>query len=617
MVDRSGRIVLVNREIERLFQYSREELLGRPLEMIIPERFRYSHPESRDAFFREPSVRAMGAGRDLYGRRKDGADIPVEIGLTPVATEEGILVLAAVVDITQRKRAETLFRAAVESSPNGMIMVDRDGRIILVNREVERMFGYDRDELMGRSIDLLVPERLRDGHPASRAAFFSEPSTRAMGAGRDLHGVRKDGTEFPVEIGLNPIETDDGMLVMSSIVDISERKRAEAGRRALEEQLRHSQKMQAVGTLAGGVAHDFNNILAAITAYAELLRDEVPSPDLRADAELILETCQRGKAIVERILSFSRRRAIALRPVSLTDVVKSAETLLRATLPASVRIQVETSLRDHVMADQPSLEQVVMNLGTNGAQAMPHGGVLRLMVEPIYLTDSQARVHPTLGEGHYIALSVEDGGEGIGGDELHRIFEPFYTTKEAGFGTGLGLAVVDGIVAEHGGAVSVESRVGEGTTVRCLFPALDPEGLAGAGRGALLVNPAVRGSGERVLLLDDEPILAVAVERRLRALGYEVVACTTPQAALDAFTADPSGIDIVLTDYSMPDMNGFELAHRITKVSRGVPIVMVTGFVDDLDPDRLSASGIVAVLKKPTTVEEMAAVLRKALGKPA
>jgi len=235
MIDRTGKIVLVNREIERLFDYSRDELLGKPIEMLVPERLRARHPMFRGDFLKNPQTRAMGAGRDLFGVRRDGIEVPVEIGLNPIETEEGQFVLASVVDISARKRAEARFRAAVESAPNGMVMIDRGGKIILVNREIERLFGYDRAELLGQSIERLVPTRLRDGHPAFRTAFFDHPQTRTMGAGRELFGRRKDGVEFPVEIGLNPIETEEGLFVLASVVDISARKRAEARFRAAVE----------------------------------------------------------------------------------------------------------------------------------------------------------------------------------------------------------------------------------------------------------------------------------------------------------------------------------------------------------------------------------------------
>jgi PAS domain S-box-containing protein len=235
MVDRAGMIVLVNREVERLFGYARADLVGQSIETLVPDRFRGEHPGFRTGFFASPQTRAMGAGRELFGVRRDGTEFPVEIGLNPLETADGVFVLASVVDITARKRAEARFRAAVESSPNGMVMIDREGKIVLVNREIERLFGYGREDLLGHPIETLVPDELRDRHPALRDGFFTDPQTRAMGVGRELFGRRKDGRRVPVEIGLNPLETDEGLFVLASVVDITARKRAEARFRAAVE----------------------------------------------------------------------------------------------------------------------------------------------------------------------------------------------------------------------------------------------------------------------------------------------------------------------------------------------------------------------------------------------
>ncbi len=237
MVDERGRVVFANSQMESLFGYAKEELLGQPVEALVPERFRSHHPERRSGFFASPQARPMGAGRNLYGRRKDGREIPVEIGLNPMTTEEGSFVLASIIDITERKRAEEMFRQVIEAAPNGMVMIDREGRIALVNAQVEKSFGYTRDELLGQPIEMLVPERFRARHSDYRDGFVGAPTTRAMGAGRELYGLRKDGTEFPVEIGLNPVETEQGLMVLGTVVDITERKRVEEKLRRSQEQL--------------------------------------------------------------------------------------------------------------------------------------------------------------------------------------------------------------------------------------------------------------------------------------------------------------------------------------------------------------------------------------------
>ncbi len=231
MVNRAGRIEMVNLQAERVFGYTRDELIGQPVEMLIPARLREHHRQDRMSYFAQPMARPMGAGRDLHAVKKDGAEFPVEIGLNPVATREGTMVLAAVVDITERKareaallRSERRFRAAVESSPAAMVMVDQAGKIVMVNCQLERVFGYTRDELVGRPVEMLIPERYRAGHSDFRASFFAGPQQRPMGEGRDLYGLKKDGSEVPVEIGLNPIETEEGLMVLAAIVDISERR---------------------------------------------------------------------------------------------------------------------------------------------------------------------------------------------------------------------------------------------------------------------------------------------------------------------------------------------------------------------------------------------------------
>jgi PAS domain S-box-containing protein len=610
MVDASGRIVLVNREVERLFGYSREELLGKPVDLLVPERFRSHHPDYRSGFIAHPSVRAMGAGRDLFGLRKDGTEVPVEIGLTPVATEEGLFVLGSIVDISARKRAEIRFRAAVESSPNGMVMVDANGKIELVNREIERMFGYTRDELLGQSIEMLVPERFRGKHPIFRAGFYREPQARAMGAGRDLFGLRKDGSELPVEIGLNPIETDEGLFVLSSIVDISARKRAEEQRRQLEDQLRQSQKMEAVGTLAGGIAHDFNNILGAIIGFAEFLQPDLTSDRARSDLLQLLKAAERGKELVERILWFSRRRERVLQPLDLRTTLQESAKLLRATLPGPVEIQVAVHPETpRIMADATSVQQVIMNLATNAAYAMPGGGKFEITVEPFYVRDSVARDRPGLREGPYAMLTARDTGHGMDPTVRERVFEPFFTTKPPGAGTGLGLAVVHGILRDHGGVVELESEPGAGTTVRCLFPAHLNEHT----EAAIPSIKTPRGSGQHVLLIEDEESLARVGERRLLSLGYRATVMTDGVQALEAFRAASQDFDIVVTDYSMPHMTGIDLARALRTLRSDIPVILVTGLMEELPPERTKAAGIHRVLKKPVTAHELARAIHEVL----
>ncbi|MFL5493027.1 MAG: PAS domain S-box protein, partial [Gemmatimonadales bacterium] len=605
------KIILVNREVERLFGYAREELLGKSVDLLVPERYRGAHGGFRQGFLASPKVRSMGVGRELFGIRKDGVEVPVEIGLTPVATEEGLFVLSSIVDISARKRAEERFRIAVESSPNGMVMIDASGTMVLVNREVERMFGYSRAELMGQTIEKLVPARFRESHPDWRTTFFRDPHTRAMGMGRDLRGLRKDGTEIPVEIGLNPIETDEGVFVLGSIVDISARKLAEQERHTLEEQLRQAQKMEAVGTLAGGIAHDFNNLLGAIVGYAELIADTVEGEEVHGDIRELLKAADRGRLLVDHILAFSRRQEIIRRPLSLGQVAEEVTKMLRATIPAAVEIRLQVHPEvPRVLADATSIHQVLMNLGTNAAHAMPAGGTMSIQIEPFYVRDSIARGRSDLHEGPYALLMVSDTGVGMDRVTRSRVFEPFFTTKAPGTGTGLGLAVVHGIMRDHEGAVDLESEPGQGTTVRCFFPSLTVE-MDERPEGPRI---APRGKGERILFVEDEPALAQVGARRLVRLGYQVAIETDSTHALEMLRARQDDFDLLITDFSMPRLNGVQLAQALREIAPDLAIILITGNLEGLSPAETASAGIGLVLQKPATVQQLGEAVRTLLG---
>lgn len=501
------------------------------------------------------------------------------------------------------KTADLRLRAAVESSPSGILMADAEGQIVLVNREIERLFGYVREELLGKPVELLVPARFHGTHAGDRREFTASPKVRAMGAGRELFGRRKDGSEVPLEVGLTPVITDEGVFVLASVVDISARVAAEQSRRELEEQLRQSQKLEAVGTLAGGIAHDFRNILNGIIGYAELMAKPLAGTPEGPDLAQLQAYAERGRQLVDRILTFSRQADQVRLPVRLAQQVEEVLGLLRPTISSAVDIRVQLNpTTPSVLADPTAVHQVLTNLCTNAAQAMPGGGMLSIVVEPLYVRDSVARANPDMREGPYALLTVRDTGCGIDPGVINRVFDPFFTTKPIGTGTGLGLAMVHGILSSHAGAVRLSSVVNEGTEVRCYFPAVeDVQAEPSPAPGDV---PA--GNGERILFVDDEVPLARLGKRRLEELGYRVTIATTSGQALALFRADPYAFDLVLTDYTMPDRSGLELALELVRMRPEIPVLLTTGHVEGFPPDELEAAGIRQVLVKPVLLRELA-----------
>jgi PAS domain S-box-containing protein len=504
----------------------------------------------------------------------------------------------------QQSSEGELLRLAVELSPSGMVAVDSTGAILLVNREVERMFGYSREELLGRSVDMLVPMRLGAEHPTYRAHFFGRPESRPMGMGRDLYGVRKDGREVPVEIGLNPVPTPNGVVVLASVVDIT-------ARRKLDEQLRQSQKMEAIGTLAGGIAHDFNNILLGIIGHTELAMGTGGSPSQqRADLEQVLKSAERGRQLVQRILLFSRQRGTAQGPVNLERTVRDALQLLRPSLPTTIEIKEWLDPNTpEVLSDETQVHQILMNLATNAAHAMPEGGTLEVRLEAFTVNAAFTAAHPEARPGLHARLSVADTGSGMPREIASRVFEPFFTTKAPGVGTGLGLSVVHGLVQEHRGVIEIQSEVGKGTRIDIYLPASST--IADATPKSGDEPPARR---KHILLVEDEEALALMLKRQVTALGYQVTVHTSSVAALEDFTKRPDAFQLLLTDNTMPRMTGLTLAQHILDARPDLPVLLVSGLAETANPQTLYDRGIRKLLAKPHTGRELAEAIRELIG---
>jgi len=461
LVDAMGTIVLVNAQTEKLFGYQREELTGRPVEVLVPERLRAAHPGYRADFFASPQTRAMGKGRDLFGRRKDGAEIPVEIGLNPIVTSQGVFVLSAIIDLTERKRAAERFKLVVEATPSAIVITDRDGRITLVNAQAEKLFGYARAELVGQLIEILVPERYRGAHMTYRWGYESAPRSRPMGAGRDLFGRRKDGTEFPVEIGLSPFESEDGLCILAAMIDITERKRQESLlREATADLARSNAELEQFAYVA---SHDLQEPLRAVAGCVQLLKEKYAANLDPRGEEFIqhaVEGAVRMQGLIEDLLAYSRvgTRAKSLAPVECAAVVKTALADLSASIRES-RAKITVGSLPTVMADPVQLRQLVQNLVGNSLKFRKEDAPPEIEISADHVDRAwRFRIH--------------DNGIGIEPQYFERIFRVFQRlhTRREYPGSGIGLAICKKIVERLGGKIWVESEPGQGTTFLFTVP---------------------------------------------------------------------------------------------------------------------------------------------------
>ena len=625
LVNRDGRIVLTNDETEKLFGYAPSELIGEPVDLLVPERFREEHPAHRAGYFAEPRRRSMGGGAELAGRRRDGSEFPAEISLSPIRTEDGrLLATAAIRDVTGRRKAEARLKGLLESAPDAMIVVRRDGRIVLVNSQTERLFGYTRDEMVNQPVELLVPEALRARHPEMRTGYFDDPRPRSMGAaGVALSARRKDGTEFPAEISLSPLEAEEGTLVSAAVRDVTDRKRLEQRRadavseqyRAdlgkAEEQLRRSQKMEAVGRLAGGIAHDFNNLLTAILGYSELALARLDERDpLHRDLKEIRKAGERAGSLTRQLLVFSRHEIVKPQILDVNAVVQDLDRMLRRLIGEDVdlRVSIDRGL-GQVKLDRGYLEQVIVNLSVNARDAMPGGGALTIETTNVSLAQGASGVRGDVKPGRYVMIAVSDTGSGMTSEVLAHIFEPFFTTKESGKGTGLGLSTVYGIVEGGGGHIGVYTELGRGSVFKVYLPRVD-EAVSQTAR----VVPPTRTSGtETILLVEDEELVRNLAHHVLSDRGYRVLVASSGGEAFYLCEQRPDPIHLLVTDVVMPGLSGPELAARLQAERPDLKVLYMSGYTGGaLQHTAALASGH-AFLQKPFTPIALAQAVRQVL----
>ncbi len=509
-------------------------------------------------------------------------------------------------EIEQRREAEARFRLAVESSPSAMIMTDASGTILLVNRQTESLFGYSRDELVGQKVEMLVPQRYRAGHPAHRAGFFADPSVRHLGEGRELFGQRKDGSEFPIEIGLNPIQTDAGPLVLAAVVDITERKAAHA-------RMLQKQKDESISLLAAGIAHDFNNLLVATLGNAGALLDTPLSEEQRKMSRSIVNASERMAELSRQLVAYARGGRYQPRPVDLNRTVTEVLDLIRSSIPPRVSVMVSCDPRLHVVeADASQMTQVIVNLCVNACEAMGESGSLGIRTSNLALTESHGCETGEIVEpGEYVCLDVSDSGPGIDDSVRSRIFEPFFSTK--GLGRGLGLAAVAGIVRNHGGAIELHNHARCGCTFRILLPR---SARPATPLETIRKLPPRRDISARVLVVDDEEPVRQIIDGILRTAGHHVTLAADGAAALRAASDPRCEIQVVLLDLRMPGMGGAQVFERLSVLRPEARIIICSGFEASDVPAELSGhKQFAGFLAKPFHSEDLLIAVSAALSR--
>ena len=626
-VDRDGIIVQVNTQTQELFGYNRKELIGQKIELLVPERYRKQHHHHRHNFAQAPKTRRMGADLELYGRRRNGSEFPVEISLSPVSTGKGTLVLSAIRDMSDRKRIDeelrrtseelhrrtaeqlgeyrTRLASIIDSSEDAILSKDLNGIITSWNRGAEHIYGYTAAEIVGRHISLLIPSDRPDEIPEILQKIARGESVEHHESVR----VTKDGRYLNVSVSVSPLRDATGKIAGASAIarDVTAQKRAES-------QLRQAQKMEAVGRLAGGVAHDFNNILGIISACTEFLRDRIdPAAEPSLYVENIKKATERGTSLTKQLLAFSRSSAIQPRVLDLNERLKDISKLLRPLLGEDIEILITSKSSAVVIeADPGQLDQIVVNLAVNARDAMSRGGKFILETGLVKFDETFAEQHQSMTAGDYVLLAVSDTGAGMDEATMSRVFEPFFTTKELGKGTGLGLATVYGIVKQNAGHIMVYSEPGQGTTFKIYLPSAEHKiGLASKSE-VETISP--KRPGATILLVEDDEMMRSLTRQLLQEHGYTVVEANDGKSALEWVASHPGPIDLLLTDVVMRRMSGPELVDRLNASYPALKVIYMSGYTGRLIAEREVIKPGVPLIEKPFTRAALLNTIHTTLG---
>ena len=594
-VDREGRIVLANRLAGEMFGYGRDELLGRPLALLLPEEI--------------PTIHPKGRGPDLAGTRRDGTSFPAEVGLSHIETQQGTMAIAFVSDITERKRAERdlrqsdeRFRHLFEADIIG-IMISNGQDILESNDHFLRMLGYTREEFFARQMTWreITPPELID---ISERTLLSLLDTGVCPAFEKAY-IRKDGTRVPVLLAAVDLRHPEESSLLWFVVDLTERKN-------LENQFRQAQKLEMIGQLAGGVAHDFNNLLTVVLGYSAMILSRIDqNHPFRSALEQISAAANRATGLTRQLLTFSRQNQGAPTDLPLDALVLSISNMLQRLIGEQIEMIVSADAeKGFIHADTVLIEQVIVNLAVNARDAMPEGGQLVIETSCITVSDEFACLCLSVPLGAYVSLQVTDTGTGMTQEVQARLFEPFFTTKEPGKGTGLGLSTVYGIVKQSGGSIAVHSSPGIGTTLRILFPAV------GVMEHPMAPEPEEISVGgtETLLLVEDQTAVRNYIGEVLKEHGYRVLNAANGMEAIEVSGHYGGLIDLLLTDIVMPGMSASELIAQFLALRPGTPVLRMSGY-----PGRLGAQlggrleHGTPYLQKPFTPQVLLARIRNLL----
>ncbi len=606
-VDGTASFLYASPNFQEVLGYSPQSLLGSSI-------FAFVHPEDREEVIAEftRGIESIGAGCSIYRYRHQNGEYKWlestgRVFRTALGDVRGVVVSR---DITERKKAEVALQEmniALTHATPGISLLNKTGSYLQVNEAYARFLGYSSEDLLGESWKITV-------HPEDHGiAFAAFDVMEKTGVGEfEARAIRKDGSNFYQQVvmvkGIHKSKNHGDYHCFMR--DVTERKQMELALRESDQKLQHVQKMEAIGTLAGGIAHDFNNILGAILGYSELALAQAPKETrLVSYLQEILTAGNRAKDLVKQILAFSRRSDQEREAVDLAAIVQEALSMVRATIPTTIQIQSSCAVDSAIIfADSIQIHQVIMNLCANAEHAMrSQGGTLTLAIAPREISERSHQEFPELKPGSYLQLTVQDSGQGMTPQVLERVFEPFFTTKTLE-GTGMGLAVVHGIVVSHGGHIMASSALGRGTTFTILLPRLDV--VLPAQRASTTEWPSGNG---RVLFVDDEDVLARWGEQILTHLGYTVVAKTNPHEAIELFRQEANQFDVVITDQSMPDMSGEAFARTLQAICKDIPIILCTGFSHTMSAERAGQLGLQGFLMKPVNGAVLAKTLRNVL----